>query len=77
MLDDFQDMGNTAAFLDELEEEEAAAAKPKKAHRKRAKKRGAGLTPFQLFIISIEVFAMVAILGTFFLIIMQKMVISL
>ena len=85
MLDDYQDMGNTAAFLDELEEEEAANAAPKKSRRKKEKKRKSKskssskskLTPFQLFIISIELFAMVAILGMFFMIITQKMVISL
>ena len=77
MLDNHDDLGNTAAFLDELEEEEAASASKKKGRRKKGGKRSLGLTPIQLFVISIEVFAMVAILGMFLMIIMQKMVISL
>ncbi|MFC1936796.1 hypothetical protein ACFLYP_03925 [Chloroflexota bacterium] len=72
MLDDLQGMTDTSAFLDELEDEEKPKPSPKR--RSRRSMRILGMTPIQMFVISIELFLMVCILGFFFLIITDKMV---
>ena len=77
MSDDFSNLDDAAAFLDELEEEDilgAAPAAPKRARRRAKPKKLFGMTPVQLFVIAIEVFAMVCILGFFFMIVTEKMV---
>jgi hypothetical protein len=77
MNDDFSNLDDAAAFLDELEEEDimgSAPAAPKKARRKARPKKLFGMTPAQIFVIAVEIFAMVCILGFFFMIVTEKMV---
>ena len=88
MLDDFEQFDSTAAFLDEIDLEEPefeetesegkGKAKSRRARRKSMPaKRVMGMTPVQWFVISFEVFLMVAIMGMFFMIITGKMVLPL
>ena len=78
MSDDFSNLDDAAAFLDELEEEDilggSPSPAPKRARRRAKPKKLFGMTPVQLFVIAIEVFAMVCILGFFFMIVTEKMV---
>jgi hypothetical protein len=76
MLDDFEDL-NTAKFLDEIEEEDTAPPPRARSRRRSSTRRFLGMTPIQLFIISIELFAMVCILGFFLMIVTEKMVLPL
>lgn len=84
MLDDFEELDSTAAFLDEIdleepeveeEEETEGIARARRARRKSMPgKRLMGMTPVQWFVISFEIFLMVAILGMSFMILTGRMV---
>ena len=78
MSDDFSNLDDATTFLDELEEEDflgdAASAAPKRARRRAKPRKLFGMTPVQVFVIAIEIFAMVCILGFFFMIVTEKMV---
>ena len=78
MLDDFEEIGSTAAFLDELDEEEQGPPKgSKRSKRKKSGKKLSGMSPIQWFVISLELFLIVAIMGSFFMILTGKMVLPL
>jgi hypothetical protein len=85
MLEDFEEFDNTAAFLDELDMEdteidmemELDEEPPRRSRKSMPAKRLMGMTPVQWFVISFEVFLMVAIMGLFFMIITGKMVLPL
>ena len=76
MLDDLDDLHDTSAFLDELEEEDAAPAPappPRRSRRSHGSRSFLGMTPSQLFIIALELFMIVCILGFFLMIVTEKM----
>ena len=81
MLDDFEEIGSTAAFLDELEEEEQTPVRRHKRGKGKTNssigKKFIGMSPIQWFVISLELFLMVAIMGMFFMILTGKMVLPL
>ncbi len=76
MLEDF-DLGDSSAFLDELEAEDAAEPEelppPVRKRRSSTPQRILGMTPIQLFVISVEVFFMICILGAFLMMVTEKM----
>ena len=78
MLEDF-DLGDSSAFLDELEAEDAAEPEelppppPVRKRRSSTPQRIFGMTPIQLFVISVEVFFMICILGAFLMMVTEKM----
>jgi hypothetical protein len=78
MLDDFEEIGSTAAFLDELDEEEQTPSKQRKRSKRKTGGKGfLGMSPIQWFVISLELFLIVAIMGSFFMILTGKMVLPL
>lgn len=79
MFDDFDD---TASFLDDLEEEDSGlilddVSAPPRRRGRRSRSSGGflGLTGVQGFIISAMIFFQVGIIGFFFMLVTQKMVI--
>ncbi len=72
MLDDFQDISNSAAFLDELEEEEKAGHEEIFETSRRPARRILGMTAAQRFVITLMLFFSVCILGTFGLLVLER-----
>jgi hypothetical protein len=76
MLDDFDDL-DSAAFLEDLEDEltapaaAATAASPRRSPRRRDR-RILGMNAIQRFVISLMLFSSVCLLGFFFLLITEK-----
>jgi hypothetical protein len=87
MVDDFQDMQDSSSFLDELEAEESAPPperiskrKPKRKPKRKRKQFTSngflGLTSKQTFIISALFFFLVCSVGSLFMFITGKMVVT-
>ena len=76
MLDDITELNESTTFVEETKsiDEEDLYPFPT-ADEEPTSKRFLGMTPAQLFVISIEFFLMVLILGAFFMIITEKMII--
>jgi hypothetical protein len=73
MLDDFREEADSFDFLEEEKEEEA----PVSSYRKTSpapQKRFLGMTPIQRFVIAVLLMLMLIIMGTFFLLITEKIV---
>lgn len=71
MLDDLDDLGDTNSFLDDIDEDDAPSS-PKPIFS--IPGRVLGMSPVQLFVISVELFFMICIIGFFFMMVTGKMV---
>lgn len=79
MVDDFLDMQDSSTFLDELEAEEGAPPPKRTPKRKRRRSKSSGffgLTSKQTFIISALLFFLVCSVGLLFMLITDKMVVT-
>lgn len=71
MLDNFRDQANVSPFLDE--EEEEVLAKEEKSPRI-SQRRFLGMTPAQRFVIAAMLLIMTCIIGAFFLLLTESIV---
>lgn len=74
MLDELEDLKESKTFIDEVKEIDEEDLYPFPTSSGEATtKRFLGMTPAQLFVISIEFFFMILIFGVFFMVVTEKM----
>lgn len=74
-MDDFDEFKKTAAFLDDLEEEdEPKESENQKTKKQQKRKTENSLTPGQKFLLSVMFFLFVLIAGIFLMLVTGKMV---